>query len=67
MKQDYTKYTREDLERIAKWHARAHLVGRMYIGTIGEQTIRWSDDGSIEVITSHEPACMPQPAVRKRG
>lgn len=60
MRQDYTRYTREDLERIAKWHARAKLVGRIYIGNIGEQTIRWGDDGSIEVITSHEPASMPR-------
>ncbi len=48
-------YTKIDLEMMAKFAAMSRLVGVMYVGTIGEQTVRWLPDGTCEVLTEHTP------------
>jgi hypothetical protein len=48
-------YTREELEAIAKSTAKMEIVGTIYYGELGEQTVRWNDDGSIDVATTHTP------------
>lgn len=53
---EYVRYTRSDLEELMKFGAKVRLIGSMYRGEIGEQTIRWLDDGSAEILTKHIPA-----------
>jgi hypothetical protein len=43
-------FTRDDLEKIARYIAKQQLIGS-YIGKFGEQTARWLADGGIEIIT----------------
>lgn len=44
-------FTRDDLERIARYVSKQQIIGS-FIGKFGEQTVRWTADGGIEVITS---------------
>lgn len=53
---EHIRFSREDLEHIIKWHAKARLIGAMYVGFIGDQELRWNTDGSVEVFTKHVPA-----------
>lgn len=53
---EYVRYTRADLEELVKCGAKLRLIGSIYRGSIGEQEVRWSDDGSVEVLTKHTPA-----------
>ena len=56
---EYVRYTRHDLALMAKWNARAQLIGPIYFGHIGEQEVRWRDDDSVEILTHHTPADTP--------
>ncbi len=50
------RYKREDLEALAGFAAKAEIIGGMYIGDFGEQTFEWLTDGSLVVVTTHQPA-----------
>jgi YD repeat-containing protein len=59
---DYAKFDRDQIEQTLKFAARSKLVGRIYVGRIGEQEVRWLDDGSVEVLTHHQPEQLPMAA-----
>jgi hypothetical protein len=46
-------FSRDDIERIARHIAKAQIVGSMFIGKFGEQSVRWTPDSGIEVITKY--------------
>ena len=52
---EYKRYDKAALEIMARHSAMMALVADIYYGEISEQTIRWLDDGSVEVFTHHEP------------
>jgi hypothetical protein len=56
MRTEFTKYSKDDIAEILKFTARLKLIGSFYIGSIGEPTVRWCDDGSAEVFIEHSPA-----------
>lgn len=62
---DYARYTREQVDEILKFTSKLKLIGPMYIGEIGEQTVRWCDDGSVEVLTTHKRGRIPAVGRRK--
>lgn len=47
-------FSRSDLEEMAKQFAKLSIVGRMFVGKIGEASAHWLEDGSIEVRTPVE-------------
>jgi hypothetical protein len=53
---EYALYTREQLEKMAKFNAMLALVGSYYEGNITTQSCQWKDDGSVEVLTHHVPS-----------
>lgn len=44
-------FDRTDIERIVRYVAKQRIIGEMFIGKAGEQLVRWTDDGGVEVIT----------------
>ncbi len=44
-------FNRDDIERIVRYLAKQRIVGEMFIGKAGEQIVRWTEDGGVEVIT----------------
>lgn len=50
------RFTRAQLEAAAKSLAKLEIVGGMYCGDFGEQTVVWEEDGSLVVTTVHTPA-----------
>ena len=44
-------FSRDDIERIIRYAAKQRIIGEMFIGKAGEQSIRWTADGGIEVMT----------------
>ncbi len=52
------RYSREDIERMAKNYAMIEIVGGMYVGDFHGQTAIWDPDGSLVVTTSHTPGEM---------
>jgi len=48
-------FTRADLERAAKFLAKAAIVGRQYVGDFHSQQASWNPDGSVSVATTHTP------------
>lgn len=57
---DYCKFSKSELESIAKYAAKMRLIGpHLFIGNIGDQHARWQEDGSIEVLTEYERGQLP--------
>ena len=54
MKTDYVIFDKRAVERLAADAARCKLIGQFFCGTINEPVVRWSSDGSIEVLTEYE-------------
>jgi len=52
---EYRRYTKTDIENALKFNAQLALIGTVYYGVIGEQEVRWCEDGSIEIFTHHTP------------
>ena len=53
---ELTVFSKLELERMAKFAAKTRLAGSgMYFGNIGEQLVRWREDGGLDIITHHEP------------
>ena len=50
------RYKRDELAALAASAAMTEIVGGLYIGSLGEQTIEWLPDGSVVVVTAHVPA-----------
>jgi hypothetical protein len=46
-------FTRDDLERIVRYMAQQQIAGPLFIGKFGEQVIRWTTEGGVEVITKY--------------
>ena len=46
-------FSRDDIERIVRHMAQMQIVGHLFIGKMGEQTVRWTDSG-VEVITKYQ-------------
>ena len=46
-------FGKDDLERIVRHMAQLQIVGHLFIGKLGEQTVRWTGDGGVEVITKY--------------
>ena len=46
-------FTRDDLERVLRYVCKERIVGSLFIGKFGEQSVRWHDDGSAHVITTY--------------
>jgi len=46
-------FTKEHIENIVKFTAKASITGSFYEGEIHEQTVKWNEDGSLTVTTSH--------------
>ncbi|MDE2426306.1 MAG: hypothetical protein KGO96_10420 [Elusimicrobia bacterium] len=49
-------YSRKDLEHLVMSCAKMQIIGGMYIGEFGSQSIEWREDGSCVVTTTHTPA-----------
>lgn len=47
-------FSRDDLERIIRHVAKQQIIGSMFIGKFGEQSIRWTPEGGIEVVTKYQ-------------
>ena len=47
-------FSREDLERIVKYLAKAEIVGSLFIGEFFEQQVHWSDNGNCKVVTDYQ-------------
>jgi hypothetical protein len=63
-------FARDDIERIVRYVAKERVVGSLFIGKFGDQTVRWLPDGGVEVITTYQegdwhdlPPPNPAPAV----
>jgi hypothetical protein len=54
------QYDRDNITELLKFAAKSRLIGRMYVGSIGEPVVRWTEDGSCEVIVPHTPGEMPR-------
>lgn len=52
---EYMHFSRKAVEELAQYAAKICLVGSAYWGNIGEQEVRWTADGGIEVFTKHTP------------
>ncbi len=48
-------YSLQQLEEIAKSVAKLSIVGSLYIGDFGGQTVEWLADGFLRVLTTHTP------------
>lgn len=71
------RFNRDDIERIVRYMAQAQIVGPLFIGKFGEQTVRWLPDNGVEVITTYqqggiedlprasEPNALPEPKHKK--
>ena len=46
-------FSKDDLERIVRAVAHQRIVGDMFIGKFGEQDLRWTPDGGVEVVTKY--------------
>lgn len=46
--------SRDDIERIVRYVAKERIVGSMFLGKFGEQSVRWTADGGVEVITTYQ-------------
>ena len=63
-------FSRDDLERLVRYASMNRITGNMFIGKFGEQSVRWTADGGIEVITKYvegdlndlPPPAAPTPA-----
>jgi hypothetical protein len=52
---DYARFSKSELEAIARYAAKMRLIGpTLFIGNIGDQQVRWTEDGGVEVLTSYE-------------
>ncbi len=70
METQFDKFSKADLQKLAINAALMRLVGGFYRGEIGEATVRWTDDGGIEVFTPHQreewPAYVPVDRATRR-
>jgi hypothetical protein len=46
-------FTKDDIERIVRHVAQQQIVGHLFIGKFGEQTVQWNGDGGVDVITKY--------------
>lgn len=46
-------FTRDDLERIVRHISQQQIIGHLFIGKFGEQEVRWTSEGGVEVITKY--------------
>jgi hypothetical protein len=46
-------FTKDDIERIVRYMAQQQITGHLFVGKFGEQTVRWQQDGGVEVITKY--------------
>jgi hypothetical protein len=46
-------FSKDDLERIVRYMAQSQITGHLFIGKFGEQDVRWTPDGGVEVITKY--------------
>jgi hypothetical protein len=44
-------FTRDDIEKIVRYVAKQRIIGEMFIGKAGDQSVRWTADGGVEVVT----------------
>jgi hypothetical protein len=51
-------FSRDDLERIVRHVAKQQITSSMFIGKFGEQSIRWTAEGGVEVITKYQEGDM---------
>jgi hypothetical protein len=49
------EFDRAMIERLLMQTAKLSIIGPIYKGQFGEQTLRWNDDGSATVTTTHTP------------
>jgi hypothetical protein len=54
------QYDRDNITELLKFAAKSRLIGRMYVGSIGEPVVRWTEDGGCEVTVPHTPVEMPR-------
>src|SRR5262245_55004162 len=74
-RREIISFTRDDIERIVRQIAHAQIVGSLFIGKFHEQSIRWTVEGGVEVITRFEqgdiddlaPQPNDQPKLPRRG
>lgn len=52
---EVTSFSRTELERLACAITKTQIVGSLFIGEFHEQTVEWSKDGSISVMTRYSP------------
>ena len=46
-------FSRDDLERIVRYITKERITSSLFLGKFGEQTIRWTSDGGVEVTTTY--------------
>ncbi len=56
---DYCKFSKSELEAIVKYAAKLRLIGPIFVGNVGDQHVRWLEDGSLEVLTEYERGQLP--------
>lgn len=61
---DYCKFSKSELEAIVKYAAKLRLIGPIFVGNVGDQHVRWLEDGSLEVLTEYERGQLPVVADR---
>ena len=47
-------FARDDVEKILCHMAKLQIIGPMFVGKFGGQTVHWRDDGGVDVITNYE-------------
>jgi hypothetical protein len=56
--------SKDDIERIVSYMAQQQIAGHLSIGKLGEQSVRWTLDGGVEVVTRYvqgDYQDLPQP------
>lgn len=48
------KFSRDDLERLVRYMAQSQIIGPLFVGKMGNQTVQWLQDGGIEVVTTYQ-------------
>ena len=51
-------FNRDDIERMVRHVAKQQIAGSMWIGKMGDQLVRWTADGGVEVITKYQEGDM---------
>ena len=47
-------FSRDDIERIVRHIAKQQITDSSFLGKFGEQFVRWTGDGGIEVISTYQ-------------